>query len=141
MGLAFINVICKSVANPLQICCESTAYGYPSVLSALGCKQSILHQRADGHWSNATRDRSDKRALWSYLIKLHIALELEAALLCCIRHAGCANIDHHRTFLHHISLDKLRLTDGCNEYIGRSTYLTPRSACPLSRCDIDRADP
>ena len=45
------------------------------------CCECITHQRTDGHWTNTTRHRCNKRAFGSDFFELHIAIKAKSVLL------------------------------------------------------------
>ncbi len=100
--------------------------------------ERILHQRADGHRANAAGNGRDEGALGSHFVELDVTLELEARLLGGIGNAGGAHIDDRGALLHHVGGDELRLANGCDKDISRSTDFLEvfRSTVAHGHCGI-----
>ncbi len=94
------------------------------IVLLLACCQGVLHQRADGHGTNAARYGRDVRLLRCYLVKLHVAAEAEAALAGRIeRSARRADINDDCAFFHHVGRDKLGTANGSDDDVGLTALL------------------
>ena len=85
--------------------------------------QRILHQRADGHRTDAAWNGGDEGTLWGYILEIYVAGQAEAALAGSIRNAGSTHINDDSTILHHIGSDKAWFADCRDDDVSLATFL------------------
>ena len=93
------------------------------IIVVLGCCQSVEHQHADGHRTNATGDGRDETAKRGNFVELNVTAKAETFRAAGVGYAGRAYIDDGRTRLYHFSRDKFRSAYGGNQYVGAAANL------------------
>lgn len=89
----------------------------------LGSRQRVEHERHYGHRTDTAGDRGDVRALGSYMFKVHISRQTEAALARGVRDTCRADVHDYGTVLHHILGDKSGLSECCDYDVGLTALL------------------
>ena len=84
----------------------------------LGCCQSVEHQHADGHRTNATGDGRDETAKRGNFDELNVTAKAETFRAAGVGHAGRAYVDYGRAGFYHFSRDKFRSAYGGYQYVG-----------------------
>lgn len=87
----------------------------------LGSLQSVEHEHANSHRTYTARHGGNGRAEGSYMFKIDITRKTESLRTGGIGHTRSANIYHHGSWLHHVSGDKSRLTNGCYDNVSSLT--------------------
>ena len=82
------------------------------------CQKGVLHQRANGHWTNATRNWSDEAALRRYVFEVNVASQLETGLRFGAWNTGGTYVDNNGTVFYHVGCDELRRSHSRDNDVG-----------------------
>src|SRR5690606_5508820 len=74
-------------------------------------QQRVLHQRGNGHRTDATGYRCNPAALVLHVVEVDIAAQFPALRIAAVGHPGGTDVDHHRAVLDHVGSDEHRFAD------------------------------
>src|SRR5690606_37546750 len=90
---------------------------------AFSSKKRILKQHSNGHWTNTTRNWSDKTCFFTYIFKIYISSNSVTSRFILIWNSGNSDIDNYNIILHHFSLQIIWLPKCGNYNIRLRCYL------------------